>query len=77
MPQPTQTTQPPQPKKTWLDYLNDVFDVATGEKYPTFGATIDNVPEIRNNLLIVVGVALGGYLLVKLVLIGIASATSK
>ena len=73
MPQ-SQNTQPPV-KKTLLDYLNGVFDVATGEKSPTIGATIDNVPEIRNNLLIVVGVALGGYLLVKLVLIGIASAT--
>lgn len=69
-----QTTTPPV-KKTVLDYLNGIFDVATGEKSPTIGATIDNMPEIRNNLLIVVGVALGGYLLVKLVLIGIASAT--
>lgn len=60
MPAPAQ-----QPKKTIKDYFNDVIDVATGEKYPTIGTTIDNVPEIRNNLLIAGGALIAGYFFLK------------
>lgn len=66
----------PAQKKTWQDYLNDIFAIGKGEVAPTIGAKIDNVAEIRNALLTVVGVALGGYLVVWLIRFGISQAVS-
>ncbi len=67
---PTTATNPP--KKTWQDWLNDALAIGTGEKSPSMDVNIGNVPEIRNALLAVAGVALGGWLLVKLILWGIS-----
>lgn len=66
MPQ-AQTTATTPVKKTWKDWLTDITSVATGEKSPTIGATIDNVPEIRNNLLIAGACLIGGFFLLKLI----------
>lgn len=63
----TATNTPTPQKKTWKDWVNDITSVATGEKSPTIGASIDNVPEIRNNLLVVGAVLIGGYFLLKLI----------